>query len=145
MTRSRSRRFKSKVLQAPGITPAGQPNAIPAEAPGQPRRTADTTWDYKKLFLDRQGTEPPVPPPTSGQEPRRNSKTYVMKKATQTTRRSKKGVINTPVKDNWTGAWATAIGPEQTSQPPTDAKQPRRRFKPGVLKKPDPHPPTDIQ
>ncbi|MFM7979440.1 MAG: hypothetical protein ACKPKO_09010, partial [Candidatus Fonsibacter sp.] len=37
-------------------------------------------------------------------------------------------------KDNWTGAWATAIGPEQASNPPpTDAKQPRPRFKRGIL------------
>ncbi|MFM7978626.1 MAG: hypothetical protein ACKPKO_04860, partial [Candidatus Fonsibacter sp.] len=61
-------------------------------------------------------------------------KTYVIKTAKQTTRRSKTTVTNAPAEDNWTGAWATAIGPEQASNPPpTDAKQPRPRFKGGIL------------
>ena len=77
MTRSRSRRFKSKVLQAPGTTPpAGsnqpQPIAIPPATPDQPRRTADATWDYNKFFRNRQGAEPPAPPPSDGQEPNEN-------------------------------------------------------------------------
>ncbi|MFM7987670.1 MAG: hypothetical protein ACKPKO_50990 [Candidatus Fonsibacter sp.] len=73
-------------------------------------------------------------PPTNGQEPIHKTKTDVINKVKQTTRRSKKGVINAPVEDNWAGAWATAIDPEQASNPPpTDAKQPRPRFKKGVL------------
>ncbi|MFM7989197.1 MAG: hypothetical protein ACKPKO_58775, partial [Candidatus Fonsibacter sp.] len=60
---------------------------------------------------NKQGPEPPAPPPppTNKQEPRQKPKTYAIKKAKQTTRRSK---TNAPVEDSWTGAWATAIGPE---------------------------------
>ncbi|MFM7978075.1 MAG: hypothetical protein ACKPKO_02060, partial [Candidatus Fonsibacter sp.] len=147
MTIAMSRRFKSKVVQAPGANQQGpRPIVFRPEAPNQQRRTADTTWDYNKFFRNRQGPEPPVPPPTSGQEPRRKPKTDAIKKLKQTTRRSKKGVINAPVQDTWAGAWATAIGPDQTSDPPaTDTKQPRLRFKRDVLKKPLPPPPTDLQ
>ena len=113
MTRSRSRRFKSKVLQVPGTTPPGanqqgrQPIVIPPETPGQPRRTADTTWEF---FRNKQGAEPPAPPPSDGQKPKRKPKKEVIKQVKQTTRRpKKKGVTNTTEQDNWTGAWATAI------------------------------------
>ncbi|MFM7988719.1 MAG: hypothetical protein ACKPKO_56340, partial [Candidatus Fonsibacter sp.] len=86
-------------------------------------------------------------------------KTAVIEKAKQTTRRYKKAVTNAPVEDSWTGAWATAIGPEQASNPlqptlnnqgrgsreefwtrpvadqPTN-KKPRPRFKTGILQAP---------
>ncbi len=133
MTRSRSRRFTSKVLQAPGAPPAGakkqdpQPMIIPPEKLLTNQDVLltqlGTTTNYSE---NKQAPEPPVPPPTNGQEPRQKPKTDVIKKVKQTTRRSKKAVINTPVEDTWTGAWATAIGPEQApNPPPTDAKQGR--------------------
>ena len=111
MTRSRSRRFNSKVLQAPGTAPVSanqqgpRPFFIPPEDPDQPRRTADTTWDYNNLFRNRQGTEPPVPPPSNGQEPNQKSKAEVIKTVKQTTGRSKTSVINATDQDNWTSEW----------------------------------------
>ncbi|MFM7989679.1 MAG: hypothetical protein ACKPKO_61240, partial [Candidatus Fonsibacter sp.] len=53
----------------------------------------------------------------------KNQRQLLSIKNIQTTQRSNKADTNAPVEDNWMGAWATAIGPEQASNPP-----PRPRF-----------------
>ena len=149
ITRSRSRRFKSKVLQAPGITQPGanqqgpQPNFIPLKL--LTNQDALLTQLDTKTSSSETGKGPTRPFHLHLTDKNQNGKPRRRLSSNNNKQHGapRKCVINTTEQDNWTGAWATAIGPDQTTNPPpTDAKQPRRKWKTGTLKTPDP-PPTD--